>query len=339
MTLLIILLIVIALILIIKSSSKKTKEVQPVENITFDIKVESRSHEYIKEKGKVLPNSDGSMTLCSENKSRVTILESTLEVANEIINICDDSSSFYESEKRVGCILMEYGIQVKEVEEFLSKVRPIIEKRVSKLIAKDHRWESLDEEDRKYRREDHQNSSMVEFDDEVTPAMSGSLSYLIFNDPVSVPLLNEVITEYGSNNISTYCEYSGKKNPIIKITNEFYRKPLEDLVKVGLAYTGQDMSVEELLSTLTLAELNEIASTDKKFTKKDKVIKYLAEREDVNSIIEKHIVLPSLFTLTPLPEQFKDFDLEKYKTSQEYYNNLACVLISLYKGLSTMDYK
>lgn len=336
MTLLIILLIIFVLILIFRSSSKKSKEVRKTDSHPIEIKIEYPSSK--KEKGTVLSNPDGSITLCSENKSRVTILESTLEVANEIINICDDSSSFYDSEIKVGMILMENGVKIKEVEDFRSKVRPVVERRVNKLIAKYPDWKSLGEKDKEDVLEEFTNESMVKFDDEVSPAMSVSLSYLTFKDPITVPLLNEIISEYGSNNISTYCEHYGRKNPIIKIANVNYRKPLEDLVEIGLAYTGKDMSVEELLSTLTLAELNEIASTDKKFTRKDKAIQFVAEKEDVTSIIEKHIALRSLFVLNPLPDKFKEFDVEKFMECKDYYKELACVLISLYDGLSTMDY-
>ena len=335
MTLLIILLVAIVLIVIALSSSKQTKEVQKQVSHPIEIDIEYSTNK--KEKGKATLNPDGSITLCGENSTGVTILGASQDIANNIINIYD-SCSFYDSEIKVGMILMENGVQVKEVEEFRSKVRPVVERRVNKLIANDPEWESLGEKDKEDVLEEYTNDSMVEFDDEVSPAMSCSLSYLILKDPISVPLLDDIISEYGLNNISTYCEHYGRKNPIIKISNINYRKPLEDLVEIGLAYTGKDMSVEELLSTLTLAELNEIASTDKKFARKDKAIQFISEKEDVTSIIEKHIALRSLFVLKPLPDKFKEFDVEKFKKCKDYYKELACVLISLYDGLSTMDY-
>ena len=337
MSLLIILLIVFVIILIVRSSSKKQKDGNKTVSNPVEIKIEYPNNKKVK--GKVLPNPDGSITLCRENESRVTLLGITQEVANEIVDICDEFPSIYESERRVGMILMENEVQVKEVEEFRSKVRPVVERRVNKLIAKYPEWESLGEKDKEDVLEEFTNESMVEFDDEVSPAMSVSLSYLTFKDPITVPRLNEIISEYGSDNTSTYCEHFGRKNPIIKISNVNYRKPLEDLVDIGLAYSGKDMSVEELLSTFTLAELNEIASTDKKFTRKEKAIQFVAEKEDVTSIIEKHIALRSLFVLNPLPDKFKEFDVEKFIECKDYYKELACVLISLYDGLSTMDYK
>lgn len=338
MTLLIILLIVIVFIIIIRLSSKQSKEPKEVHkpiNLPIDVKVDLSENR--NEKGTSILNTDGSITLCNEGKFRVTLIGASQQVANKIINICE-SSSVYESEMKVSSILMENSIQIKEVNEFRSKVRPIVENRVNKLIAKYKKWDSIGEKDKEYLIEEYQNESMVEFDEEVSPAMSSSLSYLTFHEPIQVPSLNDMVKEYGMYNISTYCEYFGRKNPIIKIPDVVHRKPLEELVNIGLAYTGRDMSLEELLSTLTLSDLNEIASTEKKFTRKDAAIKFLAGREDITSIIEKNIAVLSLFTLRSLPDRFKDFDIEKFKMSKNYYNDLSCVLISLYDGLSTMDY-
>ena len=133
MSLLIILLIVFVIILIVRSSSKKQKDGNKTVSNPVEIKIEYPNNKKVK--GKVLPNPDGSITLCRENESRVTLLGLTQEVANEIVDICDDFPSIYESERRVGMILMENEVQVKEVEEFRSKVRPVVEKRVNKLIA------------------------------------------------------------------------------------------------------------------------------------------------------------------------------------------------------------
>ncbi len=154
-----------------------------------------------------------------------------------------------------------------------------------------------------------------------------------------MPLLDEMINEYGVANLSTYCEYSGRKNPVIQIANADYRKPLEDLVKAGMAYSGKDLSVEELLSSLTLNELNSISEPEARFTRKDKALKYIFENEDVASIIEKYVDFRSLFALKPLPPQFNTFDYNGYSKLQSYYEALADVVFSVYNGLSEIMYQ
>ena len=287
----------------------------------------------------MVPNDDGSITLCSEGKKRVTLIGASELAAKEILAICDEANSFYDWSKKVSCILMENGIKVKEVEKFRSHVSPIVESRVKKLIENDEEWDQLGDRDKEDKRHEYIINSMVVFGEDVSPAMSNSLSSLALSHPVQVPLLKELIAKYGANNIRTYSQYIERKNPIITIQDVNYRKPLEDLVKVGLAYTEKDMSIEELLSTLTLAELNGIASTESKFTRKDKAIKYLSEQENISSIIDKNITLRALFALKPLPVEFKEFDFNKYREATSYFDNLADVLVSLYKGYSPIKYK
>jgi len=336
MTIIVILLIAFAVFFLINYSSKKSKEQQKHPEPHFEVKVEFSENN--DEKGTMVRNNDGSITLCTSKNNRVTLIGASELTANEILSICDNATSFFDWSKKVSCILMEHGIQVKEVEDFRSQVRPIVEKRVNKLIANDDEWEQLGERDKEDKKHEFTISSMVKFGESVTPTMSTALYNLVFDQPIQVPLLNEIVAKYGANNIKTYSQYIGRKNPIIVIKDVNYRNPLEDLVKVGLAYTGKDMSVEELLSTLTLTELNEIASTETKFTRKDKAIKFLSEKEDISSIIEKNITLRALFALRPLPEEFKEFDFDKYIQSSHYYDTLADVLVSLYKGFSPIEY-
>ena len=241
--------------------------------------------------------------------------------------------------KSVRNVLLENEIQVAEVNAFQNEVRPIVEDRVHKLITEDEEWESLGEKDKKDKLSEYIQKSMITFDEEkVTPAMETDLSYLAMNSPVQVPLLREMINEYGVTNVNTYCEYFGRKNPVISIPNAAYRKPLEELVKAGLAYSGKDMSVDELLSSLTLNELNDITEPEARFKRKDKAIKFISEKENVTSIIEKHVALRSLFALKPLPIQFNAFDVNGFSRIQSYYEALADVVFSVYNGLSEISY-
>ena len=336
MIVIVLLIIAAAIIFILKSQSARTKEVQVPQETHYEVTIESPFED--REQGTITHNNDGSISISAVKKSCATLLGASQQIAEVIIGICDSNSS-YEASKKVGLILMGNEIRIKEVEEFCSKVRPIVDKRVRGLIANDEEWDSLGERDREDKKEEYQSISMVKFGENVSPAMASSLSYLTFNRPIYVPLLDEIVSEYGSDNVLTYSQYYGRKKSTISIPDVNYRKPLEELVKVGLAYTGKDMCVEELLSTLTLEKLNELASTETRFTRKDKAIKYLAEQENIASIIDKNVTLRALFGLLPLPDKFKEFDFEKYSQSCSYYNNLADVLIYLYFGLSTMDYK
>lgn len=283
---------------------------------------------------------DNVYALNAGKASKITLIGASDSSGKTIKRLCDSYSSYYDAVKSIRDVLLENAIQVTEVVVFQSKVRPLVEGRVQKLISEDDEWESLGEKDRRDKMAKYVEESMVSFDKEkVTPALETALSYLAMNSPIQVPLLDEMINKYGMANLNTYCEYSGRKNPVIQIANSDYRKPLDDLVNAGLACPGNDLSVEELLSSLTLNELNSISEPDARFTRKDKALKYISEKDDVASIIEKYVDCRSLFALKQLPPQFNAFDLDGFSKLQSYYEALADVVFSVYNGLSEIKYQ
>lgn len=361
MALIIIIIVVVGLIVFVKSPSGKARP-QRQKQSNYSIATESR--EPLKRQTSVQQRKDGAFVINRGKSSQITLINATSAKAHSIVKIYYDVPSFYEQVRQVQTILLENAISVEEINFYQSKVRPIIENRVQKLISEDEEWASLGEMDKRDKQQQYLENSMSEYledyyyrppreekdididsqlgdedeDDYVAPGYKDTLSYLALNDPIDVPLLNEMIHDYGLTNINTYCEYYGRKNPVISISNPNYRKPLEDLVKIGLACTGRDMSVEELLSSLTLNKLNEISGAETRFTRKDKAIKHLSEQNNIYSIIEKNVALRSLFALKPLPTQYQEFDFDKYHELKAYYAALADVIVSVISGCGTIPF-
>ena len=339
MALFIIIIVIVGLVFIGKSIMNNGS--QQSKRQSHDITVSPEFQNLTKKRTTMQRREDGAFVLNGGTSSQITLIGANVQTAHAIKDKCDipPSSSFYDTVHDIRDILLENSIEVAEVNAFRNEVRPIIEKRVQKLISEDPEWESLGEMDKKDKKEEYIKNSMVSFPDTVTPAVESALTNLAFSSPFELPLLREFIQEYGLRNINTYNAYKGRKNPIISIPNSDYRKPLEELVKVGLACTGNEMSVEELLSSLTLNKLNEIANSETKFTRKDKAIKYISEMDNVSSIVEKNIVLRSLFVLKPLPALFQEFDFDKFNELLSYYESLADIVVSVFNGLSPISYK
>lgn len=361
MVLIILIIVFVGLYVFIKSPSSKERN-RPSKQSNYSVAIEPREPQ--KKQTSVQRRKDGAMVINRGKSSQITLINATPSAANSIVEIYYGVPSFYEQVRQVQSILLENTISVEEINFYQSKVRPIIENRVQKLISEDEEWLSLGEMDKRDKQQQYLENSMSEYledyynrpsreekeidfdsqlgnedeNDYVAPGFKDTLSYLALNAPIDVPLLNEMIHDYGLTNINTYYEYYGRKNPVISIANPNYRKPLEDLVKVGLACTGKDMSVEELLSSLTLNKLNEISGAETRFTRKDKAIKYLCEQNNIYSIIEKNVALRSLFALKPLPTQYQDFDFDKYHKLKAYYDALADVVVSVIDGCASIPF-
>ena len=104
-------------------------------------------------------------------------------------------------------------------------------------------------------------------------------------------------------------------------------------------YEDHDRVTFERIFHLTLNELNSISEPEARFTRKDKAVKYISEKDDVASIIEKYVDRRSLFALKPLPPQFNAFDFDGFSKLQSYYEALADVVFSVFNGLSEIEYQ
>lgn len=333
MTLIIIVLLVVAVVFIIVKSQPTKKDERRRE--TYRIEIEEPEQK----QPTITKTENGSLVINGKGTSHITLLGASEDVAREIMNKCDNGG-YYDAEHAIRDILLANSIQVAEVNTFQRIVKPKLDSYVQELISKDNEWDSLGEMDKKDKRLEYIEMYMEAYrEKDSTRAIASALTVLATKSPTQVPLLNEMIRDYGVANINTYCEYRGRKNPVISIPNSLYRKPLEGLVNVGLACTGNDMSVEELLSSLTLNELNELSGSDQKFSRKDKAIAFISARDDISTIIEKHIALRSLFALKPLPSKYQEFDFDSYEELLSYYHAVAEVVVSSYYGLSKIPIK
>ena len=364
MTALIVIVVIVGFVLFLKSPNKKDKYSQKPSRNYGKTPVSPKRQTTVQQR------KDGALVINRGKSSQITLINASPAIAHSIVEIYYGVPSYYEEVRQVQSLLLENNVEVEEISLFQSSVRPIIESRVQTLISEDDGWESLGDIDKKEKRrqyredaiskylddyysgypqeerdigfdnfsDDDFEKAVIEEDDFVTPGFKATLSYLALNTPTIPPLFYEMIRDYGLANINTYYEYYGRKNHVISIADPNYRKPLENLVDVGLACTGMDMSVEELLSSLTLNKLNEISGAESRFTKKDKAIKSLSEQNNVYSIIKKNISLNSLFALKPLPNQYQEFDFSRFHELRSYYEALADAVISVISGCGNIPF-
>ena len=359
MTALIVIAVIVGFVLFLKSPMKKGKQ-PPQKQRNY---AQTKTPVSLKKKTTVQQRKDGALVINRGKSSQITLINANPAIANSIVDIYFSVPSFYEEVRQVRNLLMENSVEVEEINSYQNIVRPIIESRVQILISEDEKWESLGDMqmakrqryledtiseylDDYYSRPPREEKEIdfdnlpddIEDDDSVSQGFKDTLASLALNSPIPLPFFSEMIRDYGLANINTYYEYYGRKNPVISIANPNYRKPLEDLVEVGLACDGRDMSFEELLSSLTLNKLNEISDAETRFTRKDKAIKYLSEQNNVYSIIKKNVSLNSLFALKPLPNQYQEFDFNGFHELRSYYEALADVVVSVISELGTIPF-
>jgi len=104
------------------------------------------------------------------------------------------------------------------------------------------------------------------------------------------------------------------------------------LAEIKLAVRGTDIPLSYVLNTLTIKEMNEIASdlNIKPFTRKSKAIEYLLNLPDLSERLRKKIAFRELFMLVPLPKEFSNINLIDISKSWKYVNETASLLSMTY---------
>jgi hypothetical protein len=92
-----------------------------------------------------------------------------------------------------------------------------------------------------------------------------------------------------------------------------------------LAIRGRDIPTEKILTTLKMDQMREIASKcDVKIPrKKEGAAKTLSDIEGISEYLDENVSFRELFQLTPLPEEFKDVEIEKVGEFIKYCRIIA----------------
>jgi hypothetical protein len=260
----------------------------------------------------------------------LTIMNSDINISQQIRDLLDnDEMREYIKENKIVALFAEHNIKVKEIEDYKKKYQGIYLSKIEELKNNSTEWEKLGEMDRE--------DLLIEFREEAENAIyeraECNLDILFEYEPVDITIDDELVKEYGFENIKTYLSYYDI-NKIRVIENDAYSRPMfEKLAELGLAKRGLDLSKEEILSTLTLKELNTIASNpNKEYKRKNQAIEYILTFENLDQIIGKHISLRSLFKLQPLPQKYDTLNLNEISETWQYHEEEAKLLIQTYRN-------
>ena len=86
------------------------------------------------------------------------------------------------------------------------------------------------------------------------------MEILFEHEPKDITIDDELIKEYGFKNIQTYLSYADKLDKVRVMSADSYARPIfEKLSELGLSKRGNEIPNDEILLTLTLKDLNQIA--------------------------------------------------------------------------------
>jgi hypothetical protein len=257
----------------------------------------------------------------------LTVMNTSRQIAQEIRTLLDSDDIRYRPDKFTGLFAV-YNLKIKEIEEYKNKYKKQYLSKIEELKNNSKEWESSGERDK----EDLLNEFREKAIATIYERADCDLITLFEWEHSDITIDDELIKEYGFENIRLYISYSDNLSKIhVAPIGNFLRQKFEKLAELGLAVRGGEIPKEEILSILTLKELNALASNpDKEYKRKNQAIEYILSHDDLEQEIGKFVSLRELFKLKPLPEKYSSLNLDDIAEIWEYHSEEAGLLVRTY---------
>lgn len=319
--------------LIAKNSNKQNR--QKKAEIPIDIKVTTSfgtGTSFEQEKFKpIRQDSNGGWVLNPGAKFKLTLIDADEKIASEVRSLLDnDEMRYYRKDDKIMALFAEHNIKVKEIETYKRKYKKQYLSKIEELKENSKEWPISGEKDRE--------DLLIEFRKTAVKSIyeraDCDLEILFEYEPKDITLDDELIQEYGFENLQTYLRYADKLEAVRIIPNDNYSRPMfEKLWELGLAQRGNELPKDEILMTLTLKELNSIAqNSDKEYKRKKQAVDYILTLPDLDEKIGKFISLRELFKLKSLPEKFNKINLQEVSKTWSYHAEEVKLLMDTYRN-------
>ena len=261
----------------------------------------------------------------------LTLLGADNALGRQIQNILLDDKTWDDKKKQqIVALFAEYNLKVKEVEAYKKKYGKVYFDKLEQLKNASAEWQAAGELDKEDLLEDYREIAIKEIYEQA----NCDLVSLFEKEPADITVDDALIKEYGFENIQTYLRFADNLDKVRIIPNDNYnRQKFEKLVELGLSIRGSSIPLEEILSTLTLKDLNEIANNpEKQFKRKNQAIEFILAIPNIEEKIGSKISLRELFKLKPLPEKFASVNLQEVSNAWSYAYEVVGLLVDTYRN-------
>lgn len=262
---------------------------------------------------------------------QLTLLGADNALGRQIQNILLDDNTWDDKKKqKIVALFAEYNLKVKEVEAYKKKYGKVYFDKLEQLKNASAEWQAAGELDKEDLLEDYREIAIKEIYEQA----NCDLVSLFEKEPADITVDDALIKEYGFENIQTYLRFADNLDKVRVIPNDNYnRQKFEKLVELGLSIRGSSIPLEEILSTLTLKDLNEIANNpEKQFKRKNQAIEFILAIPNIEEKIGSKISLRELFKLKPLPEKFASVNLQEVSNAWSYAYEVVGLLVDTYRN-------
>lgn len=261
----------------------------------------------------------------------LTLLGADNSLGKQIQNILLDEKIYDDKKKnQVVALFAEFNLKVKEVEAYKKKYGKIYFDKLEELKIASEDWKTAGELDKEDLLGDYREIAIKG----IYEQPNCDLFSLFEKEPKDITVDDDLIKEYGFDNIQIYLRFADNLDKVRVIANDNYnRQRFEKLVDLGLSIRGSSIPLDEILSTLTLKSLNEIANNpEKQFKRKNQAIEFILAIPNIEEKIGSKISLRELFKLKQLPEKYSSINLQEVSDAWSYTYEVVGLLIDTYRN-------
>jgi hypothetical protein len=267
----------------------------------------------------------------------LTLLGADNALGKQIQNIfLDDKTGKKQKIQDLVALFAEYNLRVKEIEAYKEKYAKVYFDKLEELKNTSAEWQTAGELDRKELLEEFREVAIKG----IYERANCNLATLFEKEPKDFSIDDALIQEYGFENIQTYLRFANNLEKVNVIAHDSqYRQGFEKLVELGLSIRGSAIPMEEILSTLTLKDLNEMANhPEKQFKRKNQAVEFILSIPKIEDKIGSKVSFRELFKLNPIPEKFGVVNLQEISSSWSYTYEIVQLFVDTYNQSSYTEF-
>lgn len=254
----------------------------------------------------------------------------TKELAEKIKELLEIDIWDQKKSQEIVAIFAEHNLIVKEVEEYKNKYKKSYFDTINQLKETSKEWQEAGELDKEDILKDFRLTAISNLYEKA----DCDLVTLFEKVPSDITVDDQLIKDYGWENINIYLKYADNLDKVRVIPSDNYnRRVFEKLVELGICERGSSIKKEDILSTLTLKELNDLdKGSQSNFKRKNVAIEHLLQLPNIDEIIGSKISLRELFKLKPLPEKYSSLNLKEISDGWGYTYEVVKLLVDTYNS-------
>lgn len=223
-------------------------------------------------------------------------------------------------------LVAQKNIRCRELDEWIGEAKPKVRDIVKQRVLASAEWAQASDLDKKDLLVEIQDSAVDEL--AIRPGNPEAAWTLLLEEPQDLTVDDALLDRFKDNpqtyQTLLYAISAGTKVQVAS-AGDYRRKTFDELYEKGFMRRGQEIAIEDILASMTMKQMQEIAGVDapKKFTRKVHAIDFLKGLPDIRQRLEKAISFRELFQI----KSIDGIDLDELAKAHAYSSQVARVVL------------